>query len=192
MNLKDQILIEGIRAGELEAFEELYRQYYTYLCLIAEHITRNTSDAEEAVSDVFVRLWKNRSVAVIDSIKGYLITAVRNTSLNYIEKNNLARRLTDPINSGDFNLLIWDSDYPLGQLYREEVHHLLEKGIGELPESCREIFLLSRRDELKYNEIAGKLGISVNTVKTQLKIALSHLRDNLKDYLPLLLFILAL
>lgn len=192
MNLTDQKLIEGIRAGELEAFEELHRQYYIYLCIIAEHIIRNSSDAEEIVSDVFVKLWNSRSMTVIESVKGYLIKAVRNTSLNYLEKNKLIRKFSSPISSDDYNLLVWDSDYPLGQLYCEEVTTLLEKGISELPDNCREIFLLSRKDDLKYNEIAGKLGISVNTVKTQLKIALSRLRGVLGDYLPLLVFFLAL
>jgi RNA polymerase sigma-70 factor (ECF subfamily) len=188
MNLTDQQLIEGIRAGNIEAFEELYRLYYVYLCLIAEHITGNPSDAEEIVSDVFVKMWNNRSVIRIDtSVRGYLIRAVRNTSFNYLEREHPPRKLSGPLSDLDYKLLAWDSDYPLGQLYSEEVRNLLEKGINELPEACREIFLLSRNDNLKYREIAGKLGVSVNTVKTQLKIALSRLKDNLKDYLPVIL-----
>jgi len=184
MNLPDQQLVTGIRAGDLRAFEELYRIYYVYLCLIAEHITRNSSDAEEIVSDVFVKLWNNREkTEIIFSIKSYLIKAVRNTSLNYIEQNSLKRKLTDPIEDPDLWLPAWDSDYPLGQMYEQEVRDILEKGINELPDACREIFLLSRNEEMNYNEIAGKLGVSVNTIKTQIKIALSRLRANLKDYI---------
>jgi RNA polymerase sigma-70 factor (ECF subfamily) len=193
MNLTDQQLIEEIRAGNLESFEELHRLYYVYLCLIAEHITGNSSDAEEIVSDVFVKMWGNRFVTRIDtSVRGYLIRAVMNTSLNYLERNHPPRKLSVPVSDADYKLLAWDSDYPLGQLYCEEVRNLLEKGINELPDACREIFLLSRNDDLKYSEIAGKLGISVNTVKTQLKIALSRLRNNLKDYLPVILLFLVL
>jgi RNA polymerase sigma-70 factor (ECF subfamily) len=184
MNLTDQQLIEGIRAGDLEAYEELYRLYFVYLSLVAEHITGSSSDAEEIVSDVFIKLWNNRIVININSsVKNYLIKAVRNTSLNYLEKNLLSRKLSEPITNSDFQIIAWDSDYPLGQLYEEEVRNLLEKGIDKLPDGCKEIYLLSRNSDLKYDEIAGKLGISVNTVKTQLKIALSRLRDILKDYL---------
>jgi RNA polymerase sigma-70 factor (ECF subfamily) len=86
-------------------------------------------------------------------------------------------------------LLAWDSDYPLGQLYEKDVLEILDQGINKLPDSCREIFLLSRNDDLKYADIAEKQGISVNTVKTQMKIALSRLRDNLKDYLVILLIL---
>jgi RNA polymerase sigma-70 factor (ECF subfamily) len=131
-----------------------------------------------------VKLWNNREkTEIVFSVKSYLIKAVRNTSLNYIEQNGPKRRLTGTIDNTDNQLLAWDSDYPLGQIYREEVRILLEKGINELPEGCREIFQLSRNNDLKYDEIAGRLGISVNTVKTQLKIALSRLRKVLKDYL---------
>ncbi len=189
MNLSDQQLIAGIRAGNLEAFEELHKLYYFYLCLIAEHLTGNPSDAEEIVSDVFIRIWNNRDKTEITySVKSYLIKAVRNTSLNYIEQNRLNRRLTDPIDNSDNQLLAWDSDYPLGQLYEKETRDLLEQAISRLPDSCREIFLMSRDEDLEYSQIAGKLGISVNTVKTQVKIALSRLRENLKDCLRIILF----
>lgn len=185
MDLADQKLITGIRTGDLEAFEELYRQYYVYLCLIARHIAGNPSDAEEIVSDVFIRLWKNRERTEITfSIKAYLVKAVYNTSFNYIEQKKAIQTLPDSIDTSDFKLLAWESDYPLGQLYEQDIRNILEHSISSLPEGCREIFLLSRNDNLKYREIALKLGISVNTVKTQLRIALSRLRQDLKDYLP--------
>ena len=191
MDLIDQQLITGIRAGDLEAYEELYRHYYVYLCLVAQHIIGNPSDAEEIVSDVFVRLWKNRDKTEITfSLKSYLIKAVRNTSFNYLEQNKLYHKLTDPIDNSDFQLLAWESDFPLGQLYEQDIRNILEQGINTLPEACREIFILSRNNDLKYTEIAEKLGISVNTVKTQLKIALSRLRDHLKDYLKFIVFLI--
>jgi RNA polymerase sigma-70 factor (ECF subfamily) len=78
----------------------------------------------------------------------------------------------------------------LGHLYEKEVLDILDQGIGKLPDGCREIFMLSRIEEMKYQDIANKLGISVNTVKTQMKIALSRLRETLKDFLPVLMFFL--
>jgi len=184
MNHADQKLIKGIQAGDLEAFEELYRQYYVYLCLIARHIVGNPSDSEEIVSDVFVRLWKNRDkTEIFLSVKAYLVKAVHNTSLNYLEQKKINHTLTDPIDNSDYKLFAWESDYPLGRLYEQDIQNIMEDSIKELPDGCREIFLLSRNDNMKYSEIASKLGISINTVKTQLRIALSRLRQNLKDYL---------
>jgi RNA polymerase sigma-70 factor (ECF subfamily) len=193
MELSNQQLINGIQKGDVAAFEELYRQYYIFLCLIAEHIVRNHSDAEEIVSDVFVRLWNIREkIDITTSIKGYLIKAVHNTSLNYLERFRLIHKLTDTLSNSDYELLAWDSDYPLGQLYEKEIMNILDRGISTLPDGCREIFILSRNEDMKYSDIAGKLGISVNTVKTQMKIALARLRENLKDYLMILFIIMGI
>ena len=193
MELSNQQLINGIQKGDLAAFEELYRQYYIFLCLVAEHIVRNHSDAEEIVSDVFVRLWNIREkIDITTSIKGYLIKAVHNTSLNYLERFRVIHKFTDSLNNSDYEFLAWDSDYPLGQLYEKEIMNILEQGISELPDGCRKIFILSRNEDMKYSDIADKLGISVNTVKTQMKIALARLRENLKDYLIILFIIMCI
>jgi len=189
MEYSKQQLINGLKQGDLAAFEELYKQYYIYLCLIAEHIIRNPSDAEEIVSDVFVRLWNIReNIEITTSIKAYLVKAVHNTSLNYRERHRISNNLTDSLSNSDYELLAWDSDYPLGQLYEKEIMNILDHGINSLPDACREIFILSRNEGMTYCKIAGKLGVSVNTVKTQMKIALSRLRENLRDYLMIFLF----
>lgn len=172
--------------GELSDFNNLYRKYYVFLCLIAEHIVRNRNDAEEIVSDIFVRLWKCRgSIEIATSIKAYLIKAVHNTSLNYLETNK-NDRITDSLSISDYKILAWESDYPLGHIYEEEIIKLLDDGIESLPCACKEIFKLSREKNMKYSEIAKQQGISVNTVKTQIKIALSYLRVHLKNYISVL------
>lgn len=193
MTDQNQQLINGIREGDLTAFEELHKRYYIFLCLVAEHIVRNPCDAEEIVSDVFVKLWNIRKKFEITvSLKAYLVKAVRNTSLNYLERNKTNNNLTDSLSNSDDKLLAWDSDYPLGQLYEKEIISILDHGIETLPEACREIFILSRDKDLQYSEIASKLGLSVNTIKTQMKIALSRLRENLKDYLIILLLFIGI
>jgi RNA polymerase sigma-70 factor (ECF subfamily) len=70
--------------------------------------------------------------------------------------------------------------------------NILDQGINKLPDACRQIFILSRNEDMKYSDIADKLGISVNTVKTQMKIALARLRETLKDYLMILLFFMGI
>ena len=138
MEYSNQQLINGIRQGDVAAFEELYRQYYIFLCLIAEHIVRNPSDAEEIVSDVFVKLWNIREkIDITTSIKAYLVKAVHNTSLNYLEKLKSENKLTDSLSNSDYELLAWDSDYPLGQLYEKEIMDILDQGINTLPDRCQ-------------------------------------------------------
>ena len=189
MENSDNQLINGIQQGDIAAFEELHKKYYIYLCLVAEHVVRNPSDAEEIVSDVFVRLWVIREkIDINTSLKAYLVKAVHNTSLNYLERNKISNKLISDISDSDYKLLAWDSDYPLGHLYEKEIMEMLDHSISKLPEACRKIFILSRDKNMKYGDIAIKLGISINTVKAQMKIALSRLRNALKDYLKFLLF----
>jgi RNA polymerase sigma-70 factor (ECF subfamily) len=186
MEHPDQRLISGVLNGDLVAYEELYKRYYVYLCFVAEHITRSHADAEEIVSDVFVRLWNLREKSeIILSVKAYLIRAVHNASLNFIEQNEKRLKSTESLSSSDMKVLAWDSDYPLGRLYEKELQDILSNCINELPEACREIFLLSRDKDMKYTEISNKLGISVNTVKSQVKIALSRLRYAVENYYSL-------
>lgn len=184
-------LTDGLKKGDKGVIELLYKSYYTFLCTVAEHITHNTSDAEEIVSDVFLKLWNNRqSIHITSSLKSYLVKAVQNTSINYLEKNQFSKGQTSSLETIPQDILLWDNDYPLGRLYEKEITRILEKGISALPEGCREIFLLSRNQDLSYHDIAIKLDISVNTVKTQIKIAIARLREVLKDYLYLLLLII--
>jgi len=186
-----QQLLKGIKEGDIHAFEFLYKEYYVLLCFIAEHIVKNADDAEEIVSDVFVKLWNNRdTLTITTSLKAYLIRAVRNTAINYVKKNATSK-ITDSLDKINYDLLFWDNNYPLGQLYEKEIIETLHRGIAELPHGCREIFLLSRDEDLSYNDIADKLNISVNTVKTQMKIALSRLRVILKDYLEIVILIVS-
>ena len=193
MEISEHQLIDSLRQGDLASFEELHKKYYVYLCLVAEHIVRNHSDAEEIVSDVFIRLWNIRhNIDITISVKAYLIKAVYNTSLNYLERNRKSNNLTDSISESDHKLLVWGSDYPLGQLYQKEIIDILERGVCNLPECCREIFKLSRDKDMEYSKIADKLGISKNTVKTQIKIALAHLRKELKDYLSIFMVLMVI
>ena len=193
MEDSNQQLINSIKQGDIAAFETLYKKYYIFLCLIAEHIVRNPSDAEEIVTDVFVKIWNIREkINITSSIKAYLVKAVHNTSINFLERNKINNKLTDSLNNSDYKILAWDSDYPLGQLYEKEIMNILEHGISALPDACQQIFILSRNENMKYIEIADKLGISINTVKTQMKIALARLRETLKDYMMILLFLMGI
>jgi RNA polymerase sigma-70 factor, ECF subfamily len=183
MEQADQRLISDVLNGDLAAYEVLYKKYYVYLCFVAEHITRSHADAEEIVSNVFVSLWNLREKSEkILSVKAYLIKAVHNASLNFIEQNEKRLKSTQSLSSSEMRVLAWDSDYPLSRLYEKELQDILSNCINELPEACREIFLLNRDKDMKYSEIANKLGISVNTVKSQVKIALSRLRYAVKGY----------
>lgn len=192
MDYSNPQFAKGLKSADLEIFELLYKEYYVLLCIISERIVRNPEDAEEVVSDVFIKLWNNKdSIHTINSLKAYLIKAVQNMAINYLHRRDY-KYITERIDQLPHELLTWDEDYPLGQLYEKEIGVILNREINSLPKGCREIFLLSRDEELSYKEIAQRLGITVNTVKSQMKVALSRLREILLDYLHIILIMMGL
>jgi RNA polymerase sigma-70 factor, ECF subfamily len=178
--------------NSLPTFEKLFDDYYTMLCVIACDIVKNKQVAEELVDEVFVNLWfKRDSIQVYKSIRAYLIKSVQNRCFNWLEQSKHERLIcTNEYEISIFDSIKWSDDYPLGNLLEKELQNVIQKSVEALPAQCKTIFLLNRDQELTYQEISIQLNISVNTVKTQMKIALSKLRDALQDYLPLLLFLI--
>ena len=170
-----------------EGFGKLYAKYYAMLCIIAFEYTRNKILAEEMVGETFFELWKKRETLVIKtSIKNYLIKSVQNTCIQFTRKKNIeTQSLTEDF---VYRHIPWGNDYPLGRLFEQELSGMIDTAVQSLPEQCRRVFLLSRDDELSYAQIAETLHISENTVKTQIKTALSRLRIALKDYLASIFF----
>ena len=139
--------------------------------------------AREIVQDVFIQLWEKReNIDLSKSVKTYISTSVRNKCLNYLRDHQKFN--TEILNYEGLGI---DSGYEVTDtLIEKDLQIQISLAINELPEKCREVFLLSREKELKYQEIATHLGISVKTVETQMSKALQHLRNRLSEYIPLL------
>lgn len=190
MDLFEKHILNKIREGDGQIFETLYERYYYRLFCITRQYLRDDFIAETIVSDVFYHIWETRATLDIQiSLNAYLIRMVRNFSLNYLQKNYVEKEvsldgldLTSP-------LLFLSDEYPLGKLLEKELMDKVYQEINLLPKETREVFVLSRLQELKHEEIADKLGISVNTVKYHIKQALSILRKRLKDYWMTLIFL---
>lgn len=181
-------IIRGVKEGDENAFRSLYDNYYHRLFCISRQYLQDDFLAETIVSDVFFHLWETRKTLDIQiSLNAYLIRMVRNFSLNYLQKNYVEKEVS--LNGLDITspLLFLSDEYPLGRLLEKEMSEKLHEEINRLPKETRQVFVLSRLEELKHEEIAERLGISVNTVKYHIKQALSILRDRLKDYQLVLL-----
>jgi RNA polymerase sigma-70 factor (ECF subfamily) len=185
MNKEDTVLFEQIKQDDKKAFEALFHRYYGILCHFATHLTRNEAEAEEIVQELFVRLWEKRKKIQIDtSLKNYLFRAVKNQSLNYIQHNQIKNQYAQKVIHETEALNTDKNNYAeIGLL------HKIEESIKSLPEKRQEIFRLSRQQGLKYREIAEKLNISVKTVETQMGLAIKTLREKLKHYSGILLFL---
>jgi len=178
--IDDRELLARLRAGETSAFDAIFRTNYGLLVRVAEAMLRERATAEEIAQDVMLELWRRREgLDVTESVRGYLLQATRNRSLNHLRHRAIERR-SEPqlIESGT-------RSPPTDAGAREaEIEVALQSAIAELPDRCRQIFELSRFDGLKYAEIATRLGISVKTVEVQMGKALRILRQRLKAWLP--------
>lgn len=168
------------------SIEQEFREHFQGLLRYACAIVKEEVMAEEMVQNVFYKLWKGRdSLAISGSVASYLYRAVHNECLNYqkhlkvkaAHQAHVARTMEHINNAAE-------------KLRLKELEQRLDKALNELPEQCRTIFQMSRFEELKYMEIAGRLGISVKTVENQMGKALKLLRTKLADFLPVLLMFL--
>lgn len=163
-------------------FDELFRKYYSMLCIIAHDYVGEKSLAEEMVQDTFLHVWEKRnSIVVTPAIRYLLVKSTQNTCLQYLRKRKPETQSIDSISVGE--MIAWSDDYPLGHLFEKEIAAIIDGTIQSFPPQIQKVFLLSRNSDMTYMQIASILNVSENTVKTQIKIALSRLRTALKDYL---------
>ena len=163
-----------------QTFELLFKSHFKGLCHFAIQYVRDLDTAKEIVQDAFLGLWDKRdSIDLSRNVKTYLTSTVRNKCLNYLRDHKKFN--TEIIEFEDLNQV--KSYQQSDQLVEAEIRIKIDKAIGELPQKCREIFVLSRYENLKYQEIADRLQISIKTVETQISKALQHMRTQLAEYL---------
>jgi len=165
-------------------FEKLFNLHYSNLCAYANNFLKELEASEEVVQEVLFKLWVNRDkIEITSSIQSYLYRAVRNSCLNVIKHVNIReeykihneRVIEMEQNSYDDAVVI------------SELEEKIRQAIDQLPIERKKVFIMSRYDGLKYQEIADKLGISIKTVESQMGSALKFLREELKDYMPWLI-----
>jgi RNA polymerase sigma-70 factor (family 1) len=169
-----------------EAFmEALFRTYFSFVCKTIYRIVQDKATAEDLAQDVFIKIWNRRSALHQVYFKAYLQRAGINMALDYLDKNKRKgvhmplEEYMEPVQAA-----------PAGQSLQQTTRHI-QQAIDKLPEKCREIFVLSRYEELSYREIATTLNISVKTVENQMITALKKLRVSLQDYLQVMILFLA-
>jgi RNA polymerase sigma-70 factor (ECF subfamily) len=169
------------------AFEQLFHKHFRELHSYAFSIVKDWDIAEEIVQGLFLKLWeKNEWGHIQTSIKSYLYKSVYNVSLNYIRRQKVQLKYQDSIAYSMKNYI----DDTASKLKLGELERHLQLALNKLPEKCRAIFHLSRFEELKYQEIASQLNISIKTVETHMGKALRILRKEMKEFLPLIAFTL--
>ncbi|MGE0588755.1 MAG: RNA polymerase sigma-70 factor, partial [Cyclobacteriaceae bacterium] len=157
-------------------FEKLFRELFAPLCGFSKKYVHDLDEAKNLVHEAFIALWeKFESLPADTNYRSYLYTSVRNKSLNYLRDRKIHLSVEAVADQTVDN----GSD----KLVSNELEREITMAINSLPEKCRIIFEMSRFEELKYAEIADKLGLSVKTVEAQMSKALSILRKHLADFL---------
>lgn len=183
---ESQTIASQIKKGDVAAFERLFKENYKKLCCYAEDFMKEKAAAEEIVGDFFLKFWENReSLEIKDSVNAYMYTSIRNNCLKSLEHLKVLQKYRDyatyTLQNAD---LLHPSSYPLNEMISDEIISEVEGAIESLPLQCREVFNLSRFEELSYQEIANKMDLSINTVRTQMTRAMQKLRERLKEYIP--------
>jgi RNA polymerase sigma-70 factor, ECF subfamily len=173
----DLALIDGMKRNRHDAYEALYHKYATQLYVFTAHKLHAKEVAEELVHDVFIRLWEKRSVLNIQTnVAAYLFKMMRNEILQYLRSTKNREAFIDEMLALDIKGETQTDE----NLFYKEMAVRLQEIIDNLPDKCREIFILSRENDLSVKEIASRLDIADQTVKNQLTKALTIVRKELK------------
>jgi RNA polymerase sigma-70 factor (ECF subfamily) len=175
-SLSDDRLIALIRENDLTAFEHIYNKYWSKLYLSAYNILRERQASEDITQEVLVNLWVKRADVQVVSLNAYLYTAVRYQVFNILRSGKVKDNVFNSLEA------LFSNNGGEEMLSEKEINRLLDQGVAELPEKCRQIFIMSRKEHLSTKEIAERLGLSPKTVENQLTIALNRLRKTLGDF----------
>jgi RNA polymerase sigma-70 factor, ECF subfamily len=187
VELRDNQLFESLKAGDITAFEMLFRTFYQPLCNYAFTFVQDHDDAEEIVQSTFLMVWEKKEVLEIRTgVKPYLYAMVRNACLNVIKHEKVKQQhAAVEMVMGERSV-----ESVTRTVMASELEAKIYRAMEALPEQCRLVFKLSRFEELKYAEIAAQLNISIKTVENHMGKALKIMREQLKDYLPILLVLM--
>ena len=169
------VWVDRIRAGDVDAFEALYRTYWQRLYAFAFRYVRSKEDAEEVVQDVFFRIWRGRADWVpAGAVRNYVYVAVRNAARDRLERAAVARRWGGHVGHVATVAAIQS------ELEAAELVAAVQRALDELPPKRSAVCKLRLIDELSYAQIADRLGIREKTVETQLARGLKFLRERMR------------
>lgn len=173
-------IVKKMIEGDVDSFKYFFDWYYDDLCNFVHVYLHDQVLSEEIVQDIFVYFWENKEKLQINtSVKSFLFSASKFKSLNLLRDTKTKKRIVETI--GKTEPLI-TSEEENSYLDTGEFKKILDAAVDQLAPKCREIFLLSKFEDLSNREIAEKLGISVKTVENQMTIALKKLREYLLPF----------
>lgn len=172
-----EIRFQNVIKGDISAFESIYKEYFSRLCVLSEKIVGDNTIAEDIVQNFFFKLWTERSkLSNVSNYVGYMTRSVHNLSLQHIRQNNIHTK---------HHGKIYDDKYASAEYFDKQEDMasddnriiILRRAIKSLPEQCRMIIVKSRYEGKKSAEIASEMGLSVRTVENQIYNGIKRIKS---------------
>ena len=176
-------------------FEEAYISYYSRMKRFAREYVIREEDAENIVHDIFTELWEKKLEFISHiNLNGYIFVILKNRCIDFLRRKTTEQFAMNKMQEEYLQTLklkfesLESLDNKL--LSEPDIDTIIQHAIDSLPEKCRQIFVMNKIDGKKQKQIAEELNISVNTVESQMAIAYKKLKETLKDFVPLLMFLI--
>lgn len=193
---EDTYLLAEIRRGNEEAFDYLFKSYFPRLRGYAVRFIDDEEIVRDIIQECFLKFWEKRKLLSAVSVTSLLFAMVRNGCLNYLKHLSVVEKhRIEYLASIDGEERLYHADFAFdadNRLLYDELQEQIKIVIGRLPDRCREVFLLSRFEQLKNKEIADKLRISTTAVEKHIAKALAHFAQHFKDKYPVDIYIMVL
>lgn len=179
-NHSDAELAARLKEGDELAYTEIFERYTRILLRHAYRLLADHDEAHDVVQDVFMQLWQRReTLEVKSSLSAYLYVAVKNRIFKLLSHQKVVLRYSESIS----NFMVQGYNLIEDQLLEKELAAIIEKEIAALPSKMREVFLLNKKEELSYKEIAERLNITDQTAKQQVYKAMKILKPKIDSFL---------
>ncbi len=183
----ERALLLRVAQGDENAFGQLFKTYYNQLGDFVIRITESETIAQEIVQDVFLKIWTNRHLLRdVHCFKAYLMVVARNYTFNclkQIARENFRKKEW-------LNNVLASASQSTEDTTDPQMIDLIDRAVELLPPQQKRVYILSRREKMKQEEIAKALGVSLETVKKHMVLALRFLKNHLRTHIDLLIFCL--
>lgn len=177
--VNDSFLVSKIKKGNKNAFKEIYDRYHEQLYFLAKSYLKNPYLAEDAVQDIFLKLWKKRrTLDSSSSIKGFLFAMIKNHLVDMLRKRTNSRKIKEgyKILSEDKHLRNTTGEKIIFTEYEE----IIKKAVNNLSPAQKKVFEMRCFEGFSNAEVAEKNKVSIHTVKTQFYLGSKYVRNYLK------------
>jgi RNA polymerase sigma-70 factor (ECF subfamily) len=185
-----EFFFHRFKSGDELAFERIFKSGYRQIVGFCDQFINDHDKAQSLAQEAFINLWLNREkVETVNGIKSFLFTYARSGCLNYLRHKKVANKYQDKLlntKEADINREVLES-FDFHSIEVTELEEIIQRSINELPDKCREVFVMSRFGNKRNKEIAEELGITEKAVEANITRAIKTLKSSLSDYFPMLL-----